>query len=89
MERCFNFKEHPDWQHKHPTGPVTWDGFCSECGFRLEDRPWANGTAIEGGGRRLAFVGDKLTVGVDVFYSAERYIACSECVPKLLEKQKD
>lgn len=88
MERCYHFKEHGGCQQKYPTGPVTWDAHCSKCGFSLEDRDFSNGLAIEGNGRRLAYVCERLEVGVDLFYG-ERFIACSECVPALLGKVED
>lgn len=70
-ELCERFTEHPGWRNKHPTGPVTWDAWCSLCGFKLEDRPYSDGSTINGDGRRLAF--SRIGFG--------RYIVCSECNP--------
>lgn len=78
---CYNFVEHKGWQEKHPTGPVTWDAWCSYCGFKLEDKSWAKGSlAIEGDGRRLAFVTRTLQIGNENFTSP-RVVVCSKCAP--------
>lgn len=82
---CFHFVEHPQWQEKRPTGPVTWDAWCSRCGFKLEDKPFAKGPpAIEGDGRKLTYVTGVLHVGGESFASTRR-IVCSQCAPVILE----
>ncbi len=86
---CFDFVEHKGWKQKHPTGPVTWDAWCSLCGFRLEDKPWASGLAIEGDGRRLAHVVSVLRIGGEAFVSRQRKIVCSKCCPVILGCRND
>jgi hypothetical protein len=86
---CAEFQEHKDWKKKHPTGPVTWDAWCSLCGFRLEDKQWASGLAIEGEGRRLAHVVSVAVIRGEVFKSTKRKIVCSKCCPVILEHHDD
>lgn len=81
---CFNFVEHPHWRQKHPLGPITWDGWCSICGFKLENRSWGSNYSIEGNGRRLAHVKAKLHYNGESFLSERRMIVCSECCPQIL-----
>jgi hypothetical protein len=50
------------------------------CGFRLENKPWANGLAIEGEGRMLAHVVSVAIIGGKRFVTAaaiERFIEAS------------
>lgn len=82
---CTDFQEHKDWRVKHPTGPATWDAWCSLCGFKLEDRPWASGLAIEGGGRRLAEVVKVLNFLGSEFVSRDGQIVCSKCCPQIVQ----
>lgn len=81
---CSDFQEHKDWKSKHPTGPVTWDAWCSLCGFRLEDKQWANGMAIEGNGRRLAKVESVCEIAGQKFRSQRSKVVCSQCCPQIL-----
>jgi hypothetical protein len=80
---CLEFEEHPGWRD-NPDGGVTWDGWCSECGFRVENRPFTEGMAIEGSGRKLGYVRRVLVDGGEVFVSEERRVVCSECNPRIL-----
>jgi hypothetical protein len=86
---CADFKEHPGWKRKHPTGPVTWDAWCSMCGFRLENKPFASGMAIEGDGRRLARVVSVVIIGGERFTSKSHKMVCSKCCPVILERHDD
>lgn len=86
-----DFQEHPGWRNNpDKTIGVTWDAWCSECGFRLENKPWANGLAIEGNGRRLAHVVSVLRLGGETFVSQQCKIVCSVCCPVISggEKQR-
>lgn len=82
---CLEFREHPNWQQKHPIGPVTWDAWCSKCGFQLEDKPWADGLVIEGEGRRLEYFTRVLVVNGETFRSEKRRIICSNCITTYYE----
>lgn len=85
FEQCLEFKEHPNWRaNPDKKRGVTWDAWCSRCGFKIEDAPFDNhrGLGISGSGRRLAFVTTKLVVGGVMFTADERRICCSECVPE-------
>lgn len=77
-----DFTEHKDWSKKHPLGPVTWDGECSLCGFRVEDTPFDDGygVGISGGGRRLAKYVTELTINGETFTNNKPQICCSACV---------
>ena len=86
---CEDFIEHEHWRAKHPTGPVTWDAWCSECGFKLEDRQWASGHAIEGNGRRLERVRPVIYVGDERFVSDKRRVGCSQCYPQILGRKTE
>lgn len=77
---CVAFKEHKDWLQKHPLGPVTFDGWCSICGFPATDSPLLPGTIMQGDGRKLLQV--YRTAGE--FRSATTQIVCSECAALLL-----
>jgi hypothetical protein len=68
---------------------VTWDAWCSMCGFRLENKPWASGLAIEGEGRRLAHVVSVAIIGGKRFTSDTRKIVCSKCCPVILGRHDD
>lgn len=83
---CHNFQEHKDWMVKHPLGPVTWDGWCSSCGFRIEDARFddGEGVGISGNGRRLAACTSRRIIGGKLFTSNETKIYCSSCVPSIL-----
>lgn len=89
VPECFDFQEHKDWISKRPTGPVTWDAWCSMCGFRLENKPLASGLAIEGEGRRLACVVSVVIIGGERFTSNKRKIVCSKCCPVILGGNND
>jgi len=79
---CLEFKEHEGWGKKHPTGPVTFDAWCSKCGFKLEDKQiMSSPLRIEGNGRRLAYVETTLMWRGEFFTSEKRKIVCSECYP--------
>jgi len=83
---CFDFTEHPGWRNNpDKTMGVTWDAWCSFCGFRAENRPFATGCSIEADGRRLAPVVSKIRVGEQILVSERRQIACSKCCPKILQ----
>jgi len=87
---CVNFQEHPNWRNNpDKTGGVTWDAWCSMCGFRLENKPWASGLAIEGEGRRLAHVVRVVIIDGERFISSKRKIVCSKCCPVILGKQNE
>lgn len=72
---CFQFTEHKDWARKHPAGPVTFDGWCSICGFAAVDKPLLPGTIIQGDGRKLLQVYRTL----DGFRSTASEIICTDC----------
>lgn len=82
---CFDFVEHKDWRTKHPLGPVTWDGWCSKCGFRIEDAHFDNkkGLGISGNGRRLAKCVTTRVINGEVFTSNNPKIYCSFCAPNI------
>lgn len=82
---CNGFTEHPNWRAKHPTGPVTWDAWCSLCGFRLEDRQWASGLAIEGDGRRLGKVRRVVELPGETLKSDRIMVVCSTCCPQIMQ----
>jgi hypothetical protein len=87
---CTDFREHPGWRnHPDKTGGVTWDAWCSMCGFRLEDKPWASGLAIEGHGRRLARVVSMVIIGGKRFVLDRRKIVCSKCCPVILGRHDE
>lgn len=87
---CSEFQEHPGWRNNPDKRVgVTWDAWCSRCGFRLEDKPWANGHAIEGDGRRLAHVVGVLSLGGKTFVSQQSKIVCSKCCPAILQSGDD
>lgn len=77
---CFAFHEHKDWRAKHPLGPVTFDGWCSICGFAATDKPILPGTIMQGDGRKLLQV--YRTVGE--MRSTTTQIICSDCAAPLL-----
>lgn len=80
---CLDFVENKDWRKNHPTGPVTWDAWCSICGFKLEDKPFASGMSIEGEGRKLAFVSQRRVIDGEIFESKKRWMVCSVCCPNI------
>ena len=87
---CADFQEHPGWRNNpDKTVGVTWDAWCSMCGFRLENKPWASGLAIEGEGRRLAHVVSVAIIGGECFTSNKRKIVCSKCCPVILGGNDD
>lgn len=87
---CADFQEHPGWRNNpDKTVGVTWDAWCSMCGFRLENKPWAIGLAIEGEGRRLAHVVSVASIGGERFTSNKRKIVCSKCCPVILGRHDD
>ncbi len=87
---CADFQEHPGWRNNpDKTTGVTWDAWCSMCGFRLENKPWASGLTIEGEGRRLAHVGIVAIIGGERFTSNKRKIVCSKCCPVILGRYDD
>jgi hypothetical protein len=87
---CSDFQEHPGWRNNpDKTGGVTWDAWCSKCGFRLENKPWASGLAIEGEGRRLAPVVSVAIIGGKRFVSDSRKIVCSKCCPVILGRHDE
>lgn len=87
---CADFQEHHGWRNNpDKTVGVTWDAWCSMCGFRLENKPWASGLAIEGEGRRLAHVGSVVIIGGERFTSNKRKIVCSKCCPVILGRHDD
>ena len=82
---CSDFTEHPGWRsNPDKTAGVTWDAWCSFCGFRAENKPFATGCSIEADGRRLAHVVSKIRVGDQILVSERRQIACSKCCPNIL-----
>lgn len=81
---CVDFQEHSGNNIDNTVG-VTWDAWCSMCGFRLENKPWASGLAIEGDGRRLARVVSVVIIGGERFTSNKHKIICSKCCPAILE----
>lgn len=87
-EECPEFKEHPGWRNNpDKTVGVTWDAWCSMCGFKLENKPFASGSAIEGDGRRLARVAEVIYIDGKRFVSDEQKIVCSKCCPQILGTQ--
>ncbi len=84
-EICTDFIEHKEWRQKHPTGPVTWDAWCSSCGFKLEDKPFADGgaCAIKGDGRTLARCYSVIEYGGQTFKSNSEFMYCSKCAPAI------
>lgn len=83
MKECNDFIEHVGWRNNpDKTIGVTWDAWCSVCGFKLENKPFASGMAIEGDGRRLELFTSFLTVDGIRYVSEKRKIICSECANK-------
>ena len=83
-------QEHRGWQKKHPLGPVTWDGECALCGWRLEDKPMLPGKSeIEGNGRRIARVYSSRMIGGEIYRATQHMLACSVCVPSILDKREE
>lgn len=86
-EPCYEFAEHPGWRSRPAgSGGVTWDGWCSGCGFRIDDEPFdmGRGVGISGNGRRLAKTYQRITLeDGQQFTSDKGKIYCSECVPSI------
>ncbi len=90
MNECLDFVEHSGWRNNpDKTGGVTWDAWCSICGFKLENKPWASGLAIEGNGRKLAHVVSVTVINGETFISTKRKIVCSKCCPCILKAGND
>lgn len=90
MNKCGDFQEHPGWRNNpDKTVGVTWDAWCSYCGFKLEDKSFTSGLAIEGNGRRLAHVVSVKYIDDEIFVSRSRKIVCSVCCPVILGKSED
>ena len=90
VEICEGFQEHIGWRNNpDKTIGVTWDGWCSYCGFRLENKSFASGVTIEGQGRRLAAVVSVKVIDGETFISNKSKIVCSKCCPIILKQSKD
>lgn len=86
MKTCKDFIEHAGWRaHPDKSRGVTWDAFCSKCGFELADKPFANGLTIQGDGRTLGFVEPVIIRDGRIYRSNDRYIVCSVCCPQILK----
>jgi len=89
IKKCLDFVEH-DWRRKRPLGPATWDAWCSQCGFRLEDKLFSQaGLFIEGEGRRLGLCLDVVSYRGQTFVSSKAHMLCSKCFPALLDASRD
>jgi hypothetical protein len=78
---CLDFIESPHWR-TNKKGGVTWDAWCSKCGFKIENAPFDNGTGtgITGNSRRLSFGSKIKFLEGEVFVSSTRKIYCSDCL---------
>lgn len=89
---CEDFQEHPNWRHNQDKRVgVTWDAWCSFCGFKLENKPFVKGGfyGIEGIGRKLGHIIETRIIDEERFYSNKRKIACSICCPVLLKESDE
>ena len=89
---CFDFQEHPGWRSNPDKAiGVTWDGWCSRCGFRIENARFdiGKGLGISGNGRRLASRVSRLIIDGEIYTSYTSKIYCSDCVPSLLGNARD
>lgn len=84
IPKCEDFQEYPDWK-KNPNKKigVTWTAWCSECGFKLENKPFGNELTIEGNGRVLGRITNFVIIDNEIFRSDKFRIACSNCFPCL------
>ena len=85
IKTCDDFKEHPGWTMNPSRTGVTWDAWCSLCGFKLENKPFGQELYIEGDGRRLSPVVGVMAINGEIFRSDKSKIACSVCCPNILK----
>lgn len=89
---CFDFQEHPGWRaNPDKTIGATRDGWCSRCGFRIENARFDSGKGhgISGNGRRLASCVSRRIIDGVIYTSETSKIYCSACVPSLLGNARD
>lgn len=88
---CYDFLESDEWRsNKDLKIGVTWDAYCSKCGFEIKNQPFDQheGLGISFGGRRLSQFYCRKIMNGEAYKSEKSQIICSECI-KIINQSND